>query len=320
VTSIQPLTALELPLPRIRRGKVREMFALGDDVLMVATDRLSAFDIVFERGIPDKGAVLNGLSDFWFDHLHAAEPHHRLTADVDEIVERAPTLARHRATLAGRAMLCRRAETIPVECVVRGYLDGSGWKEYRATGRVTGIELPSGLDRGDRLPKPIFTPATKAESGHDENIAFEEMARRIGSDLARELRDRSLSLYAEGSDHAAERGIILADTKFEFGRAAEGGEILLIDEVLTPDSSRFWDAAEWSPGGPQPSFDKQPVRDFLETERRAGRWDGEPPLPPLPDPAVEATTERYREAYRRLTGHPLIRTGKSSSAAQEPAR
>ncbi|MGH7542538.1 MAG: phosphoribosylaminoimidazolesuccinocarboxamide synthase [Gemmatimonadota bacterium] len=314
------MTTLELPLPRIRRGKVREMFALGDDILMVATDRLSAFDIVFDRGIPDKGAVLTGLSDFWFDLLHAAEPHHRLTADVDEMVERAPALARHRPTLAGRAMLCRRAETIPVECVVRGYLDGSGWKEYRETGGVTGIELPTGLRRGDRLPKAIFTPATKADTGHDENIAFDEMARRIGSDLARELRDRSLSLYSEGSDHAAERGIILADTKFEFGQAAEDGEILLIDEVLTPDSSRFWDAAEWSPGGPQPSFDKQPVRDFLETERRAGRWDGEPPLPQLPDPAVEATTERYREAYRRITGHPLIRTGKSSSAAREPAR
>ena len=314
------MTALELPLSRIRSGKVREMFALGDDILMVATDRLSAFDIVFERGIPDKGAVLNGLSDFWFDLLHAAEPHHRLSADVDEIVERAPALARHRATLAGRAMLCRRAETIPVECVVRGYLDGSGWKEYRATGRVTGIELPAGLRRGDRLPKPIFTPATKAESGHDENIDFEEMARRIGSDLARELRDRSLSLYAEGLDHAAARGVILADTKFEFGRSLKDGEILLIDEVLTPDSSRFWDAAEWSPGGPQPSFDKQPVRDFLETERRAGRWDGEPPLPPLPDAAVEATTERYLEAYRRITGHSLIHTGKSSSVAREPAR
>lgn len=217
-------------------------------------------------------------------------------------------------------MLCRRAETFPVECVVRGYLDGSGWKEYRETGMVTGIELPAGLRRGDRLPQPIFTPATKAESGHDENIAFDEMARRIGSDLARELRDRSLSLYAEGGDHAAERGIILADTKFEFGRAAETGEILLIDEVLTPDSSRFWDAAEWSPGGPQPSFDKQPVRDFLETERRAGRWNGEPPLPPLPDAAVEATTERYREAFRRITGHPLPAAGTSSWAAGESAR
>jgi len=318
--STGPLTALELPLPRIRRGKVREMFAVGDDILLVATDRLSAFDIVFERGIPEKGAVLTGLSDFWFDLLHATEPHHRLTADIDEIVERAPALAKHRSTLAGRTMLCRAAETVPVECVVRGYLDGSGWKEYRATGRVTGIELPAGLERGDRLPTPIFTPATKAETGHDENIAFEEMARRIGSDLARELRDRSLSLYAEGSDHTAERGIILADTKFEFGRAAEGGEVLLIDEVLTPDSSRFWDAAEWSPGGPQPSFDKQPVRDFLETERRAGRWDGEPPLPPLPDTATEATSERYREAYRRITGHPLTRVGKSSSVAREPAR
>ncbi|MGH7572020.1 MAG: phosphoribosylaminoimidazolesuccinocarboxamide synthase [Gemmatimonadota bacterium] len=316
----RPLTDLELPLPRIRRGKVREMFAFGNHILMVATDRLSAFDIVFERGIPDKGAVLTGLSDFWFDLLHAAEPHHRITADIDQIVERKPTLARHRATLAGRAMLCRRAETIPVECVVRGYLDGSGWKEYQATGRVTGIQLPAGLERGDRLPKPIFTPATKAESGHDENIAFEEMARLIGSDLARELRDRSLSLYAEGSDHSAEHGIILADTKFEFGRAADGDAVLLIDEVLTPDSSRFWDAEEWRPGGPQASFDKQPVRDFLEAERKTGRWDGEPPLPPLPDAAVEATTERYLEAYHRVTGHPLPRGGGHPSRAGEAAR
>jgi phosphoribosylaminoimidazole-succinocarboxamide synthase len=320
VTPIQPLTAIELPLPRIRRGKVREMFAFGDDILLVATDRLSAFDIVFERGIPDKGAVLTGLSDFWFDLLHAAEPHHRITADVDEIIERAPALARHRASLAGRAMLCQRAETIPVECVVRGYLDGSGWKEYEATGRVTGIALPAGLQRGDRLPKPIFTPATKAESGHDENITFEDMARRIGSDLARELRDRSLALYAEGSDHAAERGIILADTKFEFGRPADGDGVLLIDEVLTPDSSRFWDAEEWRPGGPQPSFDKQPVRDFLEAEQKAGRWDGEPPLPPLPDAAVEATSERYREAYRRITGNPLPQAGDYPTRAGEAIR
>ncbi|MGH7564581.1 MAG: phosphoribosylaminoimidazolesuccinocarboxamide synthase [Gemmatimonadota bacterium] len=320
VSATQPLTALELPLPRIPRGKVREMFAFGDHILMVATDRLSAFDIVFEAGIPDKGAVLTGLSDFWFDLLHAAEPHHRITADIDEIVERKPALARYRRTLAGRAMLCRRAETIPVECVVRGYLDGSGWKEYQATGRVTGIALPPGLERGDRLPKPIFTPATKAESGHDENIAFEEMARRIGSDLARELRDRSLSLYAEGSDHAAERGIILADTKFEFGRATDGNGVLLIDEVLTPDSSRFWDAEEWRPGGPQPSFDKQPVRDFLEAERKVGRWDGEPPLPALPDAAVLATSERYREAYHRITGHPLPRGGAHPTRAGEAIR
>lgn len=320
MTPTRPLTALELPLPRIRRGKVREMFELGDDILMVATDRLSAFDIVFERGIPDKGAVLTGLSDFWFDHLEAARPHHRITTEIDEIVEREPALARHRHVLAGRSTLCHRAETIPVECVVRGYLDGSGWKEYRTTGRVTGIPLPAGLERGGRLPEPIFTPATKAESGHDENIAFEAMEAKIGADLAAHLRTRSLALYSEGSAHAARCGIILADTKFEFGRGVDGDDVLLIDEVLTPDSSRFWDAAEWSPGGPQPSFDKQPVRDFLETERRAGRWNGEPPLPPLPDAAVEATTERYREAYRRITGHPLIHAEGRSSAAREPAR
>ena len=318
--SAEPLTTLELPLPLVRRGKVREMYALGDDLLMVATDRLSAFDIVFERGIPDKGRVLTGLSDFWFDLLGAAAPHHRITTSVDEMVDREPLLADHRDALDGRAMLCRRAETVPVECVVRGYLEGSGWKEYQTAGSITGIPLPAGLERGGRLPEPIFTPATKAESGHDVNIGFEEMARRIGAGLAGELRERSLELYAEGSAHAAGRGIILADTKFEFGRALKGGEILLIDEVLTPDSSRFWDAREWRPGGPQPSFDKQPVRDFLEAERKAGRWDGEAPLPPLPDAAVRATSERYREAYRRITGRPLPHAGGHPSLAEEPAR
>lgn len=303
------VTRLELPLPHLNSGKVREMFAMGEDVLMVATDRLSAFDIVFERGIPDKGRVLTGLSDFWFDRLEAAVPHHRLASDVDGIVARAPELEPFSETLFGRSMRCLKAEPLPVECVVRGYLDGSGWREYRETGAITGIRLPEGLKRGDRLPEPIFTPATKAEEGHDENIDFDRMTEIVGGPLAEVLRDRSIALYREGADHAAERGIILADTKFEFGHgpASEGGErpLLLIDEALTPDSSRFWDADQWEPGGAQASFDKQPVRDFLEAEKKAGRWDGEPPLPDLPDEAVTATTDRYREAYRRITGREL---------------
>ncbi len=305
-------TRIDLPLPRIHSGKVREMFAVGDDVLLVATDRLSAFDIVFEQGIPDKGRVLTQLSDFWFQRLDAARPNHRLTTDIDEILARAPALAAHREELDGRTMLCARAETVPVECVVRGYLDGSAWREYEASGAVTGIELPAGLERGDRLPEPIFTPATKAVEGHDENITYEDLVARVGEELADTLRGRSLAVYGEGRDHAAERGLILADTKFEFGwsDASDGDrELLLIDEVLTPDSSRFWDAEAWKPGGPQTSFDKQPVRDFLEAERHAGRWDGDPPVPPLSSQAVAATAERYREAFRRITGHALSLAG-----------
>ena len=287
------------------------MFAVGDDLLLVATDRLSAFDIVFREGIPDKGRVLTGLSDFWLDRLDAATPHHRISSDIDEIVAAAPALDPHRSDLAGRAMLCVRARTIPIECVVRGYLEGSGWREYQETGAVTGIDLPAGLRRGDRLPEPIFTPATKSSEGHDVNISYAELEERVGGELAARLRDRALAVYAEGSEHARERGLILADTKFEFGWGAEGpgGEILLIDEVLTPDSSRFWDAEEWSPGGAQLSFDKQPVRDFLEAEREAGRWNGEPPLPPLAARAIEATSERYREAYARIVGRSLPEAG-----------
>jgi phosphoribosylaminoimidazole-succinocarboxamide synthase len=301
------VTALELPLPHISRGKVREIFALGDELLLVATDRISAFDIVFEEGIPDKGRVLTGLSDFWLDRLDAARPNHRISTDVDELIAHTPSLAPHRAALAGRTMRCVHARPIPVECVVRGYLDGSGWREYQQTGAVTGIELPAGLRRGDELPDPIFTPATKAAEGHDVNISYAQLVESIGGSLAERLRDRSLALYRQGLAHARERGLILADTKFEFGWDSAGpdGELLLIDEVLTPDSSRFWDAEEWSPGGSQVSFDKQPVRDFLETEREAGRWNGEPPLPDLSESAIEATSARYREAYRRIVGRSL---------------
>lgn len=301
------ITALKLPLPHVSRGKVREMFALGDDLLLVATDRLSAFDIVFEEGIPDKGRVLTGLSDFWLDRLDAAEPHHRIATEMDTIVAAAPSLAPHASALDGRSMLCVRAQPIAVECVVRGYLEGSGWREYQETGAITGIELPTGLRRGDELPAPIFTPATKAAEGHDVNISYAELEKRVGATLAERLRDRAVALYGQGREHARQQGLILADTKFEFGwgSAGPGNELLLIDEVLTPDSSRFWDADEWSPGGAQLSFDKQPVRDFLEAERQAGRWNGEPPLPELADSAIEATSDRYREAYRRIVGRPL---------------
>ncbi len=302
------VTSVTLPVPHLSSGKVREMFALGDELLIVTTDRLSAHDIVFEQGIVDKGAVLTHLSDYWFNRLEAASPHHRLTTDIDDIIEHAPELVDHRHTLAGRSMLCRRAEPLPVECVVRGYLDGSAWREYTETGMVTGIEVPPELERGGLLPKPIFTPATKAETGHDVNISYDELASTVGDDLASQLRDRSLALYTEARAHALERGLILADTKFEFGwTTRDERELLLIDEVLTPDSSRYWDATEWSPGGAQASFDKQPIRDFLDSQRAAGRWNGEPPLPQLPDSAVRATTERYREAHRRITGRELPR-------------
>jgi phosphoribosylaminoimidazole-succinocarboxamide synthase len=284
------------------------MYALGGDLLLVASDRLSAFDIVFDDGVPDKGRVLTGLSAFWFDSLRHATPHHLLSTDVDDVLEAAPQLAPHREQLTGRAMLCRKAPTVPVECVVRGWIDGSAWKEYEETGAACGFRLTPGLRRGDRLPEPLFTPATKAAEGHDENITYDRLVEIVGAPLAERLRERSLALYTEGRDHAAARGLILADTKFEFGwgRAADGEpELLLIDELFTPDSSRFWEAEGWSPGAAQPSFDKQPVRDFLDAERRAGRWNGEPPLPPLSEETVAATRERYLEAYRRIVGRPL---------------
>lgn len=298
------MTTMELPLPHVSRGKVREMFAVGDDLLLVATDRLSAFDIVFEEGIPDKGRVLTGLSDFWLDRLDAAAPHHRIATDIDEIVAAAPDLAPHAGTLRGRSMLCVRARPIAVECVVRGYLEGSGWREYQEGGTVTGIELPPGLRRGDQLPTPIFTPATKAAEGHDVNISFAELVERVGGPLAERLRDRSLALYAQGREHARERGLILADTKFEFGRLADG-TLLLIDEVLTPDSSRFWPGDSYGPGRSQPSLDKQPVRDYLEQLVQKGQWNREPPPPDLPSDVVRTTSERYLDAFERLTGVPL---------------
>ncbi len=295
----------ELPFPLERRGKVREVYRIDPQrLLLVASDRISAFDFVLDQPVPHKGAVLTQLSAFWFDRLAAAEPHHCLAADADAIVAAAPELAGHRAAIAGRAMLVRRTRPVPFECVVRGYLSGSAWKEYHASGTLAGEPLPAGLTESAQLPEPIFSPATKAEVGHDENVTFEHVAAALGPALAAQLRDRSLALYAEARRFAAARGVIIADTKFEFGTTPDG-RLLLIDEVLTPDSSRFWPADGYGPGRPQPSFDKQPVRDYLEGLRRQGRWNGEAPAPPLPAEVVTATSERYRDIYRRLAGQPL---------------
>jgi phosphoribosylaminoimidazole-succinocarboxamide synthase len=276
----------------VRRGKVRDIYDLGDQLLLVSTDRISAFDWVLPTGIPDKGRILTQLSRFWFEKLDV--PHHVLSCNVEEMdlpagVDREP--------LVGRSMLARKAEVVPIECVVRGYLSGSGWKEYQESGAVCGIELPTGLRESDKLPGPIFTPATKAEHGeHDENISFDEACERVGADLAKQLSHRSVELYGQGSEHAAQRGIIVADTKFEFGLF--DGELILIDEVLTPDSSRFWPADEYEPGRSQPSYDKQFVRDWL-TETG---WDKNSPPPELPVDVVDKTRAKYIEAFERLTG------------------
>ena len=297
-----------LPLPLIRRGKVREVYAVdAERVLLVASDRVSAFDVIMNERVPCKGAVLTQLTAWWLTQLGTLVPHHLLSADADEIVARVPVLAPHRAAIGGRAMLCRRTEVFPIECVVRGYLSGSAWKEYHERGTLAGEPLPTGLRESERFDPPRFSPATKAESGHDENITVTEVVHRLGAEIATRLEHLSRLVYARGRDLAAARGIIIADTKFEFGRERDG-TIRLIDEVLTPDSSRFWPAEEYAPGGPQPSFDKQPLRDYLDGERRAGRWNGEAPPPPLPDEVVSATTARYLEVFQRLTGAPLDTT------------
>ncbi|MGH7531025.1 MAG: phosphoribosylaminoimidazolesuccinocarboxamide synthase [Gemmatimonadales bacterium] len=294
-----------LPLPLVRRGKVREVYAVGDDaLLLVASDRVSAFDVVMREPVPDKGAVLTQLSAFWFAQLGAVMPHHCLSADADEIVARVPALAPHRAAIVGRAMLARRTVPVPFECVVRGYLAGSAWAEYRRAGTLAGEPLPAGLVESARLDPPIFSPATKAEQGHDENVTFARVAGALGAAAAGRLRQASLALYVAGRAYAADRGVIIADTKFEFG-TAPGGTLLVIDEILTPDSSRFWPADRYQPGSSQPSFDKQPLRDYLAELRRRGEWNGEAPPPPLPPDVVTATSERYRDAYRRLTGEEL---------------
>ena len=283
--------------PLIGRGKVRDLYAVGNDLLMVATDRISAFDHVLATGIAGKGKILTQISLFWFELLADVVPNHILTAEVDQYPAE---LHPYRAQLEGRSMLVRRASMFPIECVARGYLAGSGWKEYKTQQTVCGIPLPAGLADGSKLPEPIFTPATKSQDGeHDENISYEAAAALIGEADAAELRRLTLAIYTRANQHAAGHGLLLADTKFEFGRI--DGQIVLADEVLTPDSSRFWEAAAWKPGGAQPSFDKQFVRDYLEEIR----WNKQAPAPALPAEVVERTLAKYLEAYRRLTGRDL---------------
>ena len=280
----------------LNRGKVRDLYELDGRLLLVATDRLSAFDVVLPTPIPDKGRVLTQLSLFWFNLLRDTVPNHVISA-TDFPAELAP----YRAQLEGRAMLCRSTNPLPIECVVRGYLSGSGWKEYRATGKICGIALPQGLRESERLPRAIFTPSTKATAGHDENISFDDAVARIGGELAERVRAISLEIYRRAAAYAEPRGIILADTKFEFGLSEPERQLIWIDEALTPDSSRFWPADSYRPGRAQPSFDKQYVRDYLE---RIG-WDKQPPGPELPPEVVTATRSKYREAYRQLAGHEL---------------
>ena len=290
---------LQTNLPGVElhsRGKVRDVYVVGDRLLIVATDRLSAFDCVLPTGIPDKGRVLAQLSVFWFDFLKSATPTHFQTASVDDYPA---VLHPFRTQLEGRSMLVTRADMVQIECVARGYLAGSGWKEYRQSGTVCGIRLPAGLKESDRLPEPIFTPSTKAQTGHDENISFEQMAAVTGQALAEQLRDLTLSIYSRAAEYARPRGIIIADTKFEFGLAA--GKLILGDEVLTPDSSRFWPVDDYQPGRAQNSYDKQYVRDYLESIH----WNKQPPAPPLPAETALRTSEKYLEAFRLITGHSL---------------
>ena len=295
-----------LPLRHVRRGKVREVYDVdAATLLIVATDRVSAFDVVMDEPVPWKGAVLTQMTAWWLRRFENDVRHHMITADIGEIVHRVPALAAHRQELGGRAMLCRKTEVFPVECVVRGYLSGSALKEYLATGTLAGEALPVGLLEASRFDPPIFSPATKADAGHDENITRTRMAELLGAADARELERLSMHVYSLGREIAAQRGIIIADTKFEFGRD-DAGRITLIDEVLTPDSSRFWPADQYAPGQTQPSFDKQPLRDYLAAERRAGRWNGEAPGPMLPGHVVDATSTRYRDAFKRITGHDLM--------------
>jgi phosphoribosylaminoimidazole-succinocarboxamide synthase len=294
----------ELPLPLAVRGKVREVYDLGDAYLMVASDRVSAFDVVLPQPIPRKGEVLTLLSAWWFRRTRALVPNHLLSVDPEEISDRYPRLRDSRELWQRRSMLVRRLTPLPVECVVRGYLAGSAWAEYASRGTLAGESLPAGLEQGGPLPEPLFSPATKAAEGHDENISFARLENEVGGDVAAELRDISLALYEEGRRVAQSRGIIVADTKFEFGRDEEG-TLHLMDEVLTPDSSRFWPAASYAPGGTQESLDKQPIRDHLERLVEAGTWNREPPAPALPPEVVRACTDRYLRVFERLTGTPL---------------
>jgi phosphoribosylaminoimidazole-succinocarboxamide synthase len=281
------MLASDLPLPRIGRGKVRDIYAVGADrVLLLTTDRISAFDVVMAETIPMKGAVLTQISAWWFNELEGVVPHHMISADADTIIGEVPALKDHRASLEGRAMLCRRTKVFPIECVIRGYLSGSAWKEYAAHGTLAGDKLPPGLQESARLEPAIFSPATKAETGHDENITVARMREIVGSEATSALESMTRAVYARGETISRDAG----------------GRIILIDEVMTPDSSRFWAADVYKPDRPQPSFDKQPLRDYLDGERRAGRWNGEAPPPPLPASVVDATSKRYLEAYCRITG------------------
>ena len=295
---------LETSFPDLKlhgRGKVRDIYQVGDDLLIVATDRISAFDYVLGSGIPDKGKVLTQLSAFWFERMGDLVPHHVIATDVAAFPA---VLQPHAGALRGRAMLCRRTRPVPIECVARGYLSGSGWKEYRQSGTVCGIRLPAGLRESDRLPEPIFTPATKADTGHDINISEDEAAKIVGRPLTDRLKALTLEIFRRGCAHAESKGIIIADTKFEFGLVGAGNpstDVVLIDEVLTPDSSRFWPQDQYKVGGAVPSFDKQYVRDYLEEIR----WNKQPPVPSLPDTVVQRTREKYVEAFRRLTGREL---------------
>jgi phosphoribosylaminoimidazole-succinocarboxamide synthase len=299
------MLASDLPLPRIGRGKVRDIYAVGDDrVLLLTTDRISAFDVVMGETIPMKGAVLTQISAWWFRQLEGVVPHHMISADADAIIREVPALRDHRADIVGRAMLCRRTTVFPVECVIRGYISGSAWKEYAASGTLAGEKLKAGLVESEKLEPSIFSPATKAETGHDENITIAQVREVLGTDVAATLESMARTVYTFGEKTARQQGIIIADTKFEFGRDKDG-KIILIDEVMTPDSSRFWAVDVYKPGQGQPSFDKQPLRDYLDTERKAGRWNGDAPPPPLPASVVNATSKRYLEAYRRVTGHEL---------------
>mgnify|MGYP000962099335 CR=1 FL=1 len=293
----EPVLTLELPgIKKVKSGKVREVFDLGDRLLFVATDRISAFDCIMPNGIPRKGEVLTSISYFWFGRTESFQPNHLLSKPGQELP---PELAAHARVLQGRSMIVKKARPLAIECVVRGYLAGSGWKEYKQSQTVCGIKLPPGLKESSELPEPIFTPATKAETGHDENISFERAVEIVGEDVARKVRDASLRIYTSAREYARQRGIIIADTKFEFGEHA--GDLLLIDEVLTPDSSRFWPADEYEPGRGQPSFDKQFLRDYLETLD----WNKTPPAPRLPFEIIEKTQAKYLEAYQRLTGNAL---------------
>lgn len=299
------MTRSDLPLHRLSQGKVRDVYAVdADRLLLIATDRVSAFDVVMGEAVPHKGRVLTQLSAWWCRQLEGAVKHHLISADTDEIVRAVPELNPHRETIEGRATLCCRATVFPIECVVRGYLSGSAWKEYSAQGTLAGEPLPKGLLESQALTPPLFSPATKAESGHDENITIGRFREVLGAATAEQLEEMSRMVYERGRDIALKRGIIIADTKFEFGRN-RAGEIILIDEVLTPDSSRFWPEDGYKPGRSQPSYDKQPLRDFLDRERRTGRWDGDVPAPPLSPEIIEATSRRYRDAYMRLTGSEL---------------